>query len=667
MPNRVFALLILLSAAVFGFADGPPVVEGGAQNDPRVPSFGLPSAPQNTFNNSRDRVKITIKPASMTVAQGEKLPIAVIFDIDPTWHIWSDDRPTPKGFATFSGAQYTTIDVVSEPTGAINKKSIAIQWPDIHAAEANLGEGPAKYAVFDGKAIAYVLVPIPLDAPIGATTLNFALGIQACNATTCMFPATAEDAVSIEVVAAGEATTGTRMPAGDDADFANFKPDAATVVPPAGAGNSNSTVKFDFFGLITFDLNAAGAGFVLLLLVAAIGGVLLNFTPCVLPVIPLKIMGLSSAAGSRRRTFMLGTIMSLGVVSLWLAIGAGLAAITGFTSTNQLFQFPAFSLGIGLFIALMAVGMCGLFSIRLPKFVYGINPSHESAGGSFMFGIMTGILALPCIGPFMGAAAAFAANLAPVQTLLVFTSIGVGMALPYQILSTFPNLVNKMPRTGPASELIKQVMGLLMLAAAAYFIGTGISGFISDGSTAPSRIYLWFVAAFGVAAGVWLLWKTIKIAKKPVNKVIFSGLGVIIAAISLWIGVHFTSSGPINWVYYTPERFAAAKDEGKIVVMEFTAEWCINCKALEAAVLHTDRVADLLDDIDVVPIKVDLTGNNKAGNDMLKAVDRVGIPLLVVFRPDGTEIFKGDFYTVDQVIQAVNEARQSGQVALRSN
>ena len=122
----------------------------------------------------------------------------------------------------------------------------------------------------------------------------------------------------------------------------------------------------------------------------------------------------------------------------------------------------------------MAIGMGGLFSIRLPNTVYKVNPKQDSWFGSFLFGVMTAVLSTPCTAPFMGAAAAWAATQSPTLTLIVFGAIGFGMAIPYLILAAFPHLVEKMPKAGAASEVIKQVMGLLMLAAAAYFIGVGL-------------------------------------------------------------------------------------------------------------------------------------------------------------------------------------------------
>src|SRR5690606_27795116 len=201
--------------------------------------------------------------------------------------------------------------------------------------------------------------------------------------------------------------------------------------------------------------------------------------PFGLAVVPIRIIGLSQAAGNRSRMLMLGTVMSLGVVLVWVGLATAIVVSTrlftgGITSTNQLFQYPAFPITVGLVIAVMAVGLCGLFAVRLPNFVYSINPKHDSISGSLGFGVMTAVLSTPCTAPFMGTAAAWATTRNPGIALAVFAAVGVGMALPYQILSMNPKLVDRMPRTGPASELIKQVMGLLMLAAAFYFIGTGL-------------------------------------------------------------------------------------------------------------------------------------------------------------------------------------------------
>jgi thiol:disulfide interchange protein DsbD len=307
----------------------------------------------------------------------------------------------------------------------------------------------------------------------------------------------------------------------------------------------------------------------------------------------------------------------------------------------------------------MALGMFGFFSVRLPRFIYMINPQQDSPQGSFGLGILAAVLSTPCTAPFMGAAAAWAATQTPLTTLATFAAIGGGMALPYLILSAFPNLVDRMPKTGPTSEVIKQVMGLLMLAAAAYFLGVGISALLTTPPNPSSKIFWWPVMGLVTAAGAWLAYRTMHLASKKVIKTVFVSLGIILMALPIWGALKLSGEGPIDWVYYTPERFEAAVQQNKIVVMDFTAEWCLNCKALEESVLHDPKIAALLADEDIVPIKVDITGNNPAGKAKLKEVGSLTVPLLVVFSSQGRPVFKNDFYTVDQVLGAIKRARDS--------
>jgi thiol:disulfide interchange protein DsbD len=231
------------------------------------------------------------------------------------------------------------------------------------------------------------------------------------------------------------------------------------------------------------------------------------------------------------------------------------------------------------------------------------------------------------------------------------------MALPYLVLAAWPSLIARVPRTGPGSELLKQVMGLLMLAAATYFVGTGVSGLLAVPGQAPTRLYWWAVAACLAAAGVWLAWRVWRITGRTGPRVIFTSIAAAAIAAALGIGLYFTAPGPINWLYYTPDRFAAAMADDKVVVLEFTAEWCLNCKALEHTVLNDRQVVAALHAADVIPIKVDLTGDNPAGNARLAAVGRLTIPLLVIYDRNGEPIFTRDFYTVSQVLATIAQAR----------
>jgi thiol:disulfide interchange protein len=603
--------------------------------DDRQAAGGLLPIPGET---GRDAVRVKTAWSVDSVRPGDRFTLAVVLDIKKGVHIIADaDQLLPSiGFRP-----YPTRVAVTEASDELTIE--AIRYPQAHAASVDFISGDLMS--FEGLAIVYL--PMKLDHGIKASRLHIKVKIayQACDVTLCAFPATVVLEASLPVAEPNRPPLKVNR-----ALFAGYS-QASTTASSGGVG-------FDLFGL-NFSIDTTNLwGFILLLLTASIGGALLNFTPCVLPLVPIKIISLSNAAADQKRCLALGLTMFSGVLVFWLGIGTAIALITGFTATHQLFQYPVFTIAVGAVIAVMAFGMCGLFSVRLPNFIYRINPTQDTLQGSFVLGILTAILATPCTAPFMGAAAAWAATQPPATTLATFAAIGIGMALPYLVLSARPRLVQKMPHTGPASVLIKEVMGLFMMAAAAYFIGTGLSGMLMEPPNPPAKLYWFSVMGFTAAGGLWLAYRTIRITSRKTLRVIFAGLGILLFVGSAYGVLRLTDKGPIDWVYYTPERFAAATENRKIIVMVFTAEWCLNCKALEEGVLKSEKITRLLAEADIVPMKVDITGNNPWGKKKLKETGNLTIPLLVIYSPKGREVFRSDFYTIDQVVEGIETARR---------
>jgi len=618
-------------------------------------------AQQGNFHDSRDKVDVFVQVNPENALAGSDAVIAVTLQHAKHWHSHTNDPQIPEILG--DPEDYIATEIAFElPEGSpLTLHTGYIQWPETTVVQVGFTGTPVDYGVFSNTAVIYIPVTIASYANIGEASFTIKPIFQTCDDTTCLAPTPEPDGFgwdeygitsSISIVSPENLQAVSHTSTFDQFDGAVFANIHAGIAAP-----TDNEIDFDAFGF-KFTLNTSGPlGLLLLLCIAMGGGFLLNLTPCVLPVIPIKIMGLSVSAGNRRKTLYLGVWMMLGVMVLWVLLGAGIALVAGFTAINQMFQYPAFTIVLGIFIGIMAIGMGGLFSIRLPNAVYKVNPKHDSWFGSFLFGVMTAVLSTPCTAPFMGAAAAWAATQSPTLTLSVFGSIGFGMAVPYLILAAFPHLVEKMPRAGAASEVIKQVMGLLMLAAAAYFVGVGLSGIMQQEGAPPSRFYLWVVAACVAAAGVWLAWRTFRIAKTTTVKSIFVILGIFITTSSVFAGIRLTEIGPIDWEYYTPEILKEKLAEGDVVVLEFTAEWCLNCKLLESTVLHSSRVVASFEADDVTPIKIDLTGNNVTGNALLHELGGLRIPLLIIMGPDGEEDFRGDFYTVDQVLEGVKKSR----------
>lgn len=650
-PARSLATFLLLALLAPTLAFGQGFGKG----------FGSPDEPAERAPEVQVRAEL----AAATVRPGDQAVIAVVFDHAPGWHVNLNQPVVPEVMEGFVPIPTTIRPVESDDSGLAFGR---IQWPEPYAAQVDfLFTGtPTEYLVYAGQAVAYLPVRVADDATPGERVVTLSITYQACDDATCLLPETVERTVTLTI---GEPDAAAAVPA--SGLFSEFDP---SVFADADAWGGELAVVADdagkskFLGILAVPSAESAAGIAVLALLAAVGGFVLNLTPCVLPVIPIKIMTISHHAGSDRgRALTLGLWMAAGVVAFWAALGVVAVLFTAFADPSRLFGLWWFTLTIGLLILAMGVGIMGAFQIKLPQAVYAVNPKADSAHGSFLFGVMTAILGLPCFGFVAGALLAGVALMPKAVVIVIFASIGAGMALPYLVLAAKPGLVKKLPRTGPASELVKQVMGLLMIAAAAYFIGAGVLALLSGmGLTASlpwwgKAVHWWAIALAMVVAGGWLAVQTVRISKRVGPRAIFTALGLAFAFVGVAAAANRTEHLKNNfWVDYTPEALQAALDRGNIVVLDFTAEWCLNCKTLEATVLSRDPVKAELIGGGVVPMMADLTSNSAPGWDTLRALGQTGIPLLVVYSPEGgpeSPVWMSNLYGPAQVVAAIEAAR----------
>lgn len=612
-------------------------------------------------------VEVRVEASRERVPPGGETVLAVVLDHEPGWHSHTRDPQLPPAWEEVGFYAIPTTIAVTAPEGVTVG---AIQWPEEHVVEIDLtGSGVAEpYAVYEGEAVAYV--PLRLaEAATGDLAVEVKVGYQACDDKTCDRPRTETRTVTLRADAAA--------PEPDESPlFAGFDPGAEAVetggraeTPVPMTPGTGSRPKF--LGIIPLPESGGLVGAAVLAVVGVVGGLVLNLTPCVLPVIPIKVLTISKHAGDPARSIYLGGWMALGVVAFWVGIGLPVALFAEVTDPSRIFGIWWVTLGIGVLIAAMGVGIMGAFSITLPQKVYAVSPRAETGWGSFLFGVMTAVLGLPCFGFVAGALLAGAAALPAGVIMLIFTSLGVGMALPYFVLALKPSLIDRIPRTGPASELVKQVMGLLLLAAAAYFIGAGVGALLKADPERAAELpwfakawHWWAIAAFAAEAGGLLIVRTFRITKSVPRRVGFGLLGLCIGGAAVLIAVNRTGKILDDfWLPYSEERLERGLAEGNVVVIDFTADWCINCQFLKATVLDREPVKSALRAEGVVPLLADLTSDHAPGWQKLEALGQTGIPLLVIDGPGLAEPWLANAYTSGQVMTVLRRAGAARETA----
>jgi thiol:disulfide interchange protein DsbD len=401
---------------------------------------------------------------------------------------------------------------------------------------------------------------------------------------------------------------------------------------------------------------------------AFIGGLILNLMPCVLPVIGLKVMSfVEQAHRSRSHALVLNLWYAAGIVSVFLLLGL-LAAWIGLTWGGQFGSTP-FNVTIAAVVFAMALSLLGVWEVPIPGF-FGSGSVHAAAAqegplGAFLKGVVTTVLATPCTAPYMAAAAAWAVTQSLTTTLVVFASLGVGMASPYLLVGVYPELLRFLPKPGPWMETFKQVSGFVLLATVVFILS-----FIEPAAVVPTVALL-----MGIGAACWVVGRTSLAAERRDRLRTWAyAAAIVVAFVAVSFGWLYrdvmrprfatqlaaapaAAEGP--WQPFSLERLKQlAVDAGQTVLVDFSADWCFNCKVLEQAVLHTEPVEQAIARSDVVTMYADYTYYPPEIDRTIKALRANGVPVIAVF-PGGAPyhpiVFRGG-YTQQGLIDALQKA-----------
>jgi len=380
-----------------------------------------------------------------------------------------------------------------------------------------------------------------------------------------------------------------------------------------------------------------------------LGGLILNLMPCVFPVIGLKIMGFVQQAGSDRKKiiahgliFALGVLASFGVLSgiLYAAREAAIRAGTGVGNAGWGYQLqnPWVILALMLLMFVLALNMFGLFEIGASATsVGGGLQSKHGIAGSFFSGVLATVVATPCSAPFLGAAIGTAIGLPAVQFFAAFAAMGLGLALPYLVLSMFPALIGYLPRPGAWMESFKQAMSFLLFATAGYLLWVYALQIGLENLLGP----LIGLSAIAVAAWIYGRWHLPHRSRHA--RITAISLALLFAA-GGFILAKPPKPSTIVWEPWSQERVDALLDEGIPVYIDFTAAWCVTCQ-VNKQVAYGPEVVRLIEEKGIVMLKADKTKPNPEIDAKIAEYGRAAIPVNVLLVPGKEPIITPEIIT----------------------
>jgi suppressor for copper-sensitivity B len=402
------------------------------------------------------------------------------------------------------------------------------------------------------------------------------------------------------------------------------------------------------------------------LALALLGGLILNLMPCVLPVLSIKLLSVVGHGGSDPRRVRIGFLASAsGIVVSFLVLASGAVALKSVglaAGWGIQFQEPLFLVAMVAILTLFACNLWGLFDFRLPGNLAdaGAGGGH-GIGGQFMTGAFATLLATPCSAPFLGTAIGFALARGAAEIYLVFSALGVGLALPYLVIAAAPGLATRLPRPGPWMVTLRRVLGIALVATAVWLLSVLA---VQTGYAGAGLIAL-LMAAIAVA---------LRQAQGLSGRAHVASWLVVGAMTALALGAAGSLANQASARRATPDdgiwrpfKLAVIADEvakGRVVFVDVTADWCITCKVNKALVLDRGEVAAKLDSGAVIAMKADWTTPDPRISAYLAGFGRYGIPFDAVYGPGAPSgILLPEILTENSVLQAIARAAGSAQAA----
>lgn len=404
-------------------------------------------------------------------------------------------------------------------------------------------------------------------------------------------------------------------------------------------------------------LEASSSSLLIMFALALLGGLILNIMPCVLPVLGMKLasaLGAENKVKSQIRMQFLASAAGI-ITSFWLIAAALLILKWSGQSIGWGIQFQS-GIFIGFMVMITAIfgaNMLGLFEVRLPSSIntWLASKGKNNHSGHFVQGMFATLLATPCSAPFLGTAVAFALGSSFLTLILIFTGLGLGMALPWTLVALRPSLALKLPKPGQWMNKLKIIFGLMMLATTIWLM-----------TLLSSHLETWIVWLISILALIGFIWRSLQVfGAKSVTITACIGLLALSALLlvgSLTADSWKTSLPPdLSWEELSTTEITQQVSAGKTVFVDVTADWCITCKANKIGVLLQQPVYGALQTDNIVRMKGDWTVPNPKVSQFLQSYNRFGVPFNIVYGPQAPQgIPLPVIYSSHDVIQAIEQA-----------
>ncbi len=567
--------------------------------------------------NSNEIISARIISSVDKIKPGDSYQIAVEVQIKEPYHI-NAQKPSEDYLIP------TTLELKSGDGIAIGQYT----YPDAEMKTFAFSESPL--AVYEETIYIFTTISVSPDYTGKDIPLNGTIGYQACDDQTCQAP--------------------------DELSFSE-------VLPVAGPGEKINPINADIFAAMPtaaqvsaenveesgLSKTLAQKGWFLTFALVFLGGLALNLTPCVYPLIPITISYFGGQAEGKRGSVVSHAIIYVLGMAITYSILGVIAALTG-SLFGAALQNPIVLIFIALVLVLLSLSMFDLYEIRIPAFLSNFaGGARKGYFGTFFMGLTVGIVAAPCIGPFVLALLTFVGERGDVFLgFWLFFVLALGLGIPFLFLGIFSGSINKIPRSGAWMIWVRKIFGFILIAMAIYFLNPLIPN---------TLLYHFSLALTMLLGGIYMAWIEPTTSTGKVFPVIRNLIGIIFFVIAVVFGTlgiqsYFednvqqiqalsgeTSAEQIQWFSYSGEKLDEAVSAGKPVMIDFYADWCIPCKELDKFTFSDPDVVDISRQF--IMLKVDLTKSNDPRVKELKDIYQIkGVPTLVFIDSQGNELTK---------------------------